>query len=372
MRKEKLLIITVSIILSGAIFMVLWDVLFAANGSPLTSTTTFPKIGPIRPPKNVVELVNYLYRIVLAVSGIIAVGQLLYAGVVWTTSQGNPAKIKEAKDRIFGTFLGLLVLLITYLLLYTINPELVRFKIPKVTPTEIDVHTTFMLQKGILFCDSNCEADNIGCINEHCRASPLGIIPIPRFFKNATRQAIIFYSRPSEEQSGMILLSEDPSRLTNPIYTECGFLTKGFNIGKTYLATTPKPSYGDIKLMELSGKTEFTITLCEDIMTVESQCNGTSTTLTGNFAIGYRFFPEITNIQKVRSIYVKIIGDEIENGAGRPYLVLSDEERLNGRCFTTPSTFIPNLGAFFPAQGGNFEFEAPYAIIKSILVLYLD
>jgi hypothetical protein len=62
---------------------------------------------------------NYL----LPVGSVIAVGMLVYAGIKYTTSSGNPDKIAEAKDVFVNTLIGLVVLLLAGLILALINPN---------------------------------------------------------------------------------------------------------------------------------------------------------------------------------------------------------------------------------------------------------
>jgi len=81
------------------------------------------------------EYVQYIYYFLLGLSGIIALGVLIYAGFQYFTSAGNPEKINEAKSRITAALLGLLILIGSYLILYSINPNLVSFNLPLLRPT---------------------------------------------------------------------------------------------------------------------------------------------------------------------------------------------------------------------------------------------
>ena len=53
----------------------------------------------------------------------IGVGMLVYAGIKYTTSSGNPEQIAEAKDIAVSTIIGLVVLLLAGLILSLINPN---------------------------------------------------------------------------------------------------------------------------------------------------------------------------------------------------------------------------------------------------------
>ncbi|KKS89907.1 MAG: hypothetical protein UV65_C0025G0003 [Parcubacteria group bacterium GW2011_GWF2_43_11] len=94
----------------------------------------YPTIEGARPQNtsfSLPEYVKYLFNFSLASAGLVIFIILIYAGVRRLTSAGNPAAQKEAKDRILAAILGLFVLLFSYLILTTINPELVFLSIPE-------------------------------------------------------------------------------------------------------------------------------------------------------------------------------------------------------------------------------------------------
>jgi hypothetical protein len=59
------------------------------------------------------------------VIGVICFGALLYGGFRYLISVGSPAAMADARDQIFSAILGLIILFSAYLILKTINPELV-------------------------------------------------------------------------------------------------------------------------------------------------------------------------------------------------------------------------------------------------------
>ena len=64
----------------------------------------------------------------LGAGAVLALGILIYAGFLYSTSGGNSSRIKDAKARIVAGLVGLLILLSSYLLLNTINPELTNLE----------------------------------------------------------------------------------------------------------------------------------------------------------------------------------------------------------------------------------------------------
>ncbi len=70
-------------------------------------------------------LKNYsrvLYLWGVSICGIIAVFLIVLSGVQITTAGGDSAKVDEAKNRIMQSLSGLVILLLSALILYTINP----------------------------------------------------------------------------------------------------------------------------------------------------------------------------------------------------------------------------------------------------------
>ena len=76
-----------------------------------------------------IDFFVYLYNLLVYFGCIIAVIAIIYQGVTIFLSQGNMAKISEAKDRIKSAFLGLIILFGSYLILKAINPELAKINI---------------------------------------------------------------------------------------------------------------------------------------------------------------------------------------------------------------------------------------------------
>lgn len=66
-----------------------------------------------------------LYNFLLGFVGIAAMGSIVYGGVLYIISAGNPSRVGEAKTAIWNGIIGLLVAGFGYLILLTINPDLV-------------------------------------------------------------------------------------------------------------------------------------------------------------------------------------------------------------------------------------------------------
>ncbi len=93
----------------------------------------YPPVGP----KGIVptfgdgpaQWIEYLFYFGLIITGIAAVGSLIYAGIIWMTS-GVTDKIADAKSRIWAAILGIIIVASSVLLLRTINPDFIKFSNP--------------------------------------------------------------------------------------------------------------------------------------------------------------------------------------------------------------------------------------------------
>ena len=80
------------------------------------------------------DYIDAIYKFALSIIGIICLGALIYGGFRYLTSAGSPSTMNDAKDQIFSALLGLIILFSAWLILNTINPELVILGEPTKTP----------------------------------------------------------------------------------------------------------------------------------------------------------------------------------------------------------------------------------------------
>lgn len=79
---------------------------------------------------------NSIYQFALVVASILAVIVIIVGGARYVVSGGNAEQVTSAKKMIGGAIVGLLLAYISYIVLYTINPDLVNFKTLKVQVVE--------------------------------------------------------------------------------------------------------------------------------------------------------------------------------------------------------------------------------------------
>ncbi len=95
----------------------------------------FQQGAPIAVQNNTSLLANYIKAIVkyaVGIVGILATVILMFGGVRWLTAGGSAETVSNAKAWIGASLTGLVLTMCSYLILSTINPNLVNFKITKI------------------------------------------------------------------------------------------------------------------------------------------------------------------------------------------------------------------------------------------------
>ena len=80
------------------------------------------------------EFTKYFFNIGMAVAGILAVTVIAFGGIYYLISLGRGKFTNEGKQWIKAGVFGLLLLISSYLITYTINPDLVNFRLQKLFP----------------------------------------------------------------------------------------------------------------------------------------------------------------------------------------------------------------------------------------------
>lgn len=130
-RKLFFLIIGVVWLTSAAISPV---VAFAADTIPFTPQVSIPgtsfvanqtvNIGPT----TLAEYIKALYTFGVQAGAIVAVIVIMFGGINWVMAGGSPSQVTSAKSYIAGALGGLTLLLLSWVLLQTINPALTQLK----------------------------------------------------------------------------------------------------------------------------------------------------------------------------------------------------------------------------------------------------
>jgi len=92
------------------------------NGIEITTSTTIS------------EYAVYFFSLFLIIAAVVAFVVLTYGGIRYLLSFNNPGAMKDAKAWIFSGIAGLFIMLCSYLILSTINPEIVAPSIQDIKP----------------------------------------------------------------------------------------------------------------------------------------------------------------------------------------------------------------------------------------------
>jgi len=97
-----------------------------------TIVKDYPELGGINPGDKEItlpEFIKYIFLFSLAIVGIVGLLAIVIGAFGYLTAVGNPQKASDAKNKIISALLGLLLLLGSYILLNTINPDLLELKV---------------------------------------------------------------------------------------------------------------------------------------------------------------------------------------------------------------------------------------------------
>lgn len=97
---------------------------------PSIPSSILPGECPSEGDSSIAGYILRLYRFSLGIAGILAVGAIVVAGVYYIVSGGNPQMQGEAKEWIVSAIWGLALLFGSWILLNTVNPQLVKLREP--------------------------------------------------------------------------------------------------------------------------------------------------------------------------------------------------------------------------------------------------
>lgn len=96
-----------------------------------TLSVGLPEIGDVKPGESLGTLLTYIFNLSLILAAILAFGGLFYGGLMYMLSGGNLGATSHAREVVMGALSGIIILLSSWLILYTINPKLVNVKLPE-------------------------------------------------------------------------------------------------------------------------------------------------------------------------------------------------------------------------------------------------
>lgn len=98
---------------------------------PATKAQTAITVGDNSVFNNLGDYIKNIYIYLIGIGGLIAAVLVIKGGFEYVTSTGNSQRVEGAKETIRNALFGLALLLGSYTLLYTINPDLLKLKLPR-------------------------------------------------------------------------------------------------------------------------------------------------------------------------------------------------------------------------------------------------
>ena len=83
------------------------------------------------------DYLEALYNFAISFSGVLAIFMIAFGAFIYiVTSAGNSSKMADAKDMIYNAIIGLIIVLIAWLILCVVNPDLVGSEVEPVPEVE--------------------------------------------------------------------------------------------------------------------------------------------------------------------------------------------------------------------------------------------
>jgi hypothetical protein len=98
---------------------------FAELPSPSLVTPTL-EVLTFNTSEGLSSLIKIIIGWAFKLAGVFAFAMIVFAGFEYTTSGGNTSKQKDAQEKIIGAIVGIILLFAFYIILYTINPDILR------------------------------------------------------------------------------------------------------------------------------------------------------------------------------------------------------------------------------------------------------
>ncbi len=110
------------------------------------------------------KYITEVYKYLIGIVGILATVVMMIGGVIWIGAGGNASRVSEAKAWISGALMGLVLTLSSYMILNTINPDLVTMK--KLDITHVDeVGCCLVDDKALYSSEDKCTEKLKGTFN---------------------------------------------------------------------------------------------------------------------------------------------------------------------------------------------------------------
>ena len=133
---KTLIFVTAALALTAPVFLFAQSSTAPLPSLPINTNLPVPNAVPISGPngQGPAGVIANFYSFAFLLAGFLAFIVIIYGGVRYTFSAGNVSVKNDARDAIEQALMGLGLLLVAYLILRTINPDLTTLRLPTLTP----------------------------------------------------------------------------------------------------------------------------------------------------------------------------------------------------------------------------------------------
>ncbi len=127
---------------------------------------------------SIAKYIKAIYDYLLSIVGITAAVVLMVGGIMWLTAGGSSERVGQAKSWISGSITGLVLALTSYLIMQTINPQLVSFaptEVPEIKPA---IYGCCSFENSLSIPNARLTSD-IECYKIHTSDTVKEKMPIP-------------------------------------------------------------------------------------------------------------------------------------------------------------------------------------------------
>jgi len=217
--------------------------------SPVLATN-YPVIGGIdinSADTTAADFIIYTFNLLTAVGSLLVAIIIIMSGLEWVSAYGNPETINKAKKKIVLAFSGLIVLLSSYIIINTIDPNILNINIEDLSQQEI---TEVEVPKGsgvYLFNKAGFQGDEL--LIQKSLASVLE----PKFVENVKSIKII---NSGNVKWGAILFSdielEEDRFISGTEYEgNCTYISSDFSSLNSSSGKENNPPVGENKLSSI-------------------------------------------------------------------------------------------------------------------------
>lgn len=115
------------------LLLILVAILLPYGASALTLNLEYPTLPgglDLNDNQDLNDVIAWFYMFIIGISGLAAFVMIVWGGIQWMSSAGNPTLISDAQSRMKNAILGLLLILSSFIILQIINPELLSLQLP--------------------------------------------------------------------------------------------------------------------------------------------------------------------------------------------------------------------------------------------------